>query len=450
MDKTAISAGTLAPKPAEANGQAAAPPVGTNGTAAPAPEPAMKPDKKAKHPVRQVLELLADLRITVVLFVLSLFIVFWGTLAQVDNGVWTVVAKYFRNWYVWVPLRVVFFNALDKSSAAIPFPGGWLIGGAMLVNLLAAHAIRFKLAWNRAGIILIHAGIIVIMLGELITGLYQIEGQMVIKNGQTVNQVMHPGTAEFALIRTLDDKRDEVVSVPKSRLYNDAVIDDPNLPFTMTIIDYMVNSEFRQLKKEEKKDYDAKNPDAQGHARTHIVKKIDEVNGVDPNARHDVPSMYAVLTGRDGKPMGKWLFSAHLENQFIKIGDKEYQVALRYKQKERPFSFYLEKFEHEVFPGTQTPKDFHSYILLTDPEHGIEARPVEIYMNAPLYYRGETFYQSSWTTDPMTRKADGTVLQVVRNPGWLMPYIACLLVGVGMLVHFGNTLYKFVDRRVVR
>jgi hypothetical protein len=75
---------------------------------------------------------------------------------------------------------------------------------------------------------------------------------------------------------------------------------------------------------------------------------------------------------------------------------------------------------------------------------------VEIYMNAPLYYRGETFYQSSWTTDPRTGKADGTILQAVRNPGWLLPYLSCAIVGLGMLVHFGLTLFRFVDRRIVR
>jgi hypothetical protein len=31
-----------------------------------------------------------------------------------------------------------------------------------------------------------------------------------------------------------------------------------------------------------------------------------------------------------------------------------------------------------------------------------------------------------------------------------MPYIACFMVGVGMLYHFGITLFKFVDRRIMR
>ncbi len=71
-------------------------------------------------------------------------------------------------------------------------------------------------------------------------------------------------------------------------------------------------------------------------------------------------------------------------------------------------------------------------------------------MNHPFSYKGETFYQQGWSTDQLTKKVDGTILQVVHNPGWSMPYLSCFLVGVGMLYHFGITLFKFVDRRVMR
>jgi hypothetical protein len=40
----------------------------------------------------------------------------------------------------------------------------------------------------------------------------------------------------------------------------------------------------------------------------------------------------------------------------------------------------------------------------------------------------------------------------VRNPGWLLPYVSCGIVGLGMLLHFGLTLTRFVnrERRTVR
>ncbi|MBI2806144.1 MAG: cytochrome c biogenesis protein ResB [Planctomycetes bacterium] len=441
MDHTAIQPGVPAAKVAETAIQDGAPPGSPLH-----PDAHASPRRAPRHPIVQALMLLADLRLTVVLFALAMLIVFWGTLAQTDAGVWTVVNKYFRCAFVWVPLKVVCFNAIDNTVDAIPFPGGWLIGGVMLVNLLAAHAMRFKLTWNRSGIFLIHAGLIVMMLGEVITGTYQIEGQMVIREGQSSNTVIHPGQTELAIIqRDKDDvAKDHVVTIPARMLQTPgATIEDSQVPFIIEVVEYMVNHKLKFNRRPGK--------DQRGLAREFEALPQPEVSGVDPNQKFDLPAMYVKLSTPEGKKLGTWLFSSDLgDSQWITIKDKQYQVRLRFKELARPYTFHLKKFTHDVFPGTNTPKDFHSYIRLIDTKNGVDRDDVEIYMNAPLYYEGETFYQSSWTTDPITHKANGTVLQVVRNPGWLMPYISCAIVGIGMLIHFGHTLYRFVDRRMVR
>src|ERR1051325_4421137 len=172
MDQTAVQEGTPPQKPTVTAIQAGPPVLGST--------PAKEPERLARY----VLVRLADPRLTVTLF------------AQVDQGVWTVVQKYFRSLLVWVPLKVVFFNCVD-ANLPIPYPGGWLIGGAMFINLLAAHAIRFKLSWARSGILLLHAGIIIMMLGELVTGLYAVEGNMFIRVGETADTVIETGKIEF-------------------------------------------------------------------------------------------------------------------------------------------------------------------------------------------------------------------------------------------------------------
>src|SRR5438445_13176121 len=146
----------------------------------PAP-PAPSPRAKAKPIYMRILDTVASLRITVVLFSFSLALVFFGTLAQVDEGIWFVVGKYFRSAFVWVPFQIFFPRPTPDGGGiavggAFPFPGGWLLGGILLVNLLADHAIRFKMTWKRSGILLIHAGLIVMMMSELITGLMAVEG----------------------------------------------------------------------------------------------------------------------------------------------------------------------------------------------------------------------------------------------------------------------------------
>ena len=86
---------------------------------------------------------LASLRLTVVLFALSIFLVLAGTMAQIDYDIWYVVANYFRCWVAWIELKIFFPRAWDLPGA-FPFPGGWLVGASLGVNLLVAHATRFK------------------------------------------------------------------------------------------------------------------------------------------------------------------------------------------------------------------------------------------------------------------------------------------------------------------
>ena len=78
---------------------------------------------------------------------------------------------------------------------------------------------------------------------------------------------------------------------------------------------------------------------------------------------------------------------------------------------------------------------------LVDPEKGVD-RTVRIWMNNPLRYRGLTFYQSSFLANDA-----GTVLQVVDNVGWMIPYVSCMIVAAGMTMHFCMGLYGFLRKR---
>jgi hypothetical protein len=439
MDQTAIQAGSTPPKPVQTAVTAGSPPSGPTGTLNGSQGPAPRPTKQV-HPLYQMLVWMADLRLTVVLFALAMLIVFWGTLAQVDNGVWTIVQKYFRSFFVLVPLKVVLFNLVPDTKTVIPFPGGWLIGLVMLINLLAAHAIRFKLTWARAGIIMIHAGIIIMMVGEVVTGVYAVEGQMIIRVGETSSTVIDGRGAELAIIRTVDAKTDDVVVVPASRLRTGSFVDDERIPFKIEVTEFMVNSILR----------DEKNDRATvGFGRVHVAQDMPEVSGTEVGQKIDTPSVYVKLTSRAGKDLKTWLFSTRFADpQWIDVDGKKYKIVLRFKQTSRPFTFHLTQFDHKVFPGDPNKtKDYRSYIHLVDKDQGVD-RKLEIYMNSPLYYRGETFYQSGMDRDE--RGVITTTLQVVRNPGWVMPYASCAIVGIGLLIHFGLTLYRFIDRRMVR
>jgi hypothetical protein len=100
----------------------------------------------------------------------------------------------------------------------------------------------------------------------------------------------------------------------------------------------------------------------------------------------------------------------------------------------------LEKFSHDIYPGTDIPKNFSSKVRLNLPDGA--SREVLIYMNNPLRYSGLTFYQAGFDNNDHT-----TILQVVRNPSWLVPYIACSAIALGLIVQFMIHLVGFVGKR---
>src|SRR5688572_22697415 len=159
--------------------------------------------------VRQFRDFFVSLRLTVVLLVLSLVLVFAATLDQVNLGIWAVQQKYFRSLFVlW---RV--------GDVPIPvFPGGYLIGGLLLINLVSAHVYRFKRSWRKAGIELTHAGLILLLVGELFTGLWQEDFQMAINEGDTKNYSESFREHELAIVETTNSEFDEVVVVPEGLL----------------------------------------------------------------------------------------------------------------------------------------------------------------------------------------------------------------------------------------
>src|SRR5438552_8574117 len=191
-----------------------------------------KPARAERGPIKKALWALASLRLTVVLFSLAIVLIFCGTLAQVDMGIWTAVNQYFRSAYVWIPFQLfvhfgqVFFGLSTSAHlpGSFPFPGGWLIGSVLLVNLLAAHAVRFKMNWKRSGILMLHAGVIILMLSELITGLFAIEGNMTIEQKGSSNFLEHRDTTELAIIDSSDPKTDDVVVIPRGILRKGGLI----------------------------------------------------------------------------------------------------------------------------------------------------------------------------------------------------------------------------------
>jgi hypothetical protein len=400
--------------------------------------------------VRKVLKALASLRLTVFLFALSMVLVFCGTLAMMDHGLWATLTQYFRAFIAWIPLQVFVrlgqvFIGLPPSwnvPGSFPFPGGWSLGAALLVNLLAAHITRFRFTWKRAGILILHSGLILLMLSELVTGLFAVEGIMTIPLGGSSNYVENFDRLELAFVWPADAHHDHVVVVPDDLLRQGGTIHHAELPVDIDVVRYVGNCTLT-----EDPPPPTENLATRGFGLETGVVEQPLGRGVDPNQKRDMPAAYLALKDKKtGQALGVYLVSPWFSvPQKVEIGGTTYQLALRFRRSYRPFTFHLKELRYENYHGTNLAKEYASLIRVIDPEHG-EDREVLIHMNHPFYYQGETFYQANVNA---TKAGEFTGLQAVRNPGWLLPYIACTMVSGGMALHFLILLRDFLRRKVM-
>lgn len=377
--------------------------------------------------LKDLRDLVVSLKLTVVLLVLSIILVLVATLDQVNLGVWAVQEKYFKTFVV--------FWKVGNASVAV-FPGGYTIGGLLLLNLLGAHFYRFRWEWRKVGIWLAHAGLILLLIGELLTGLMQDEYHLRLDQGQTKNYSESYRNIELAITDTTDPKFDEVVAIPEKPLSRLETIQHPKLPFRVEVKAFFPNSMLGMRAPA----MGAENPVAVSQGAGTQVVATQRPLTYKENERN-IPSAYVELVGPEGS-LGTWLVSVALEDpQTFSAAGRTWKMALRFARHYKPYSLTLLKFSHDRYAGTEIPKNFSSRIRLTTPD-GKDDREVLIYMNNPLRYAGLTFYQAGFENNDTT-----TVLQVVRNPSWLIPYIACGVITFGLLLQFGIHLVGFITKR---
>jgi hypothetical protein len=369
---------------------------------------------------------LTSLKLSIVCLSMLMVLVVACTLAQVSLGTLAAVNLFIRSFFIW-------WAVPGTGWSIAVFPGGALVGLVLAVNLVAAQAKRLELSWKKAGLWIIHAGLILLFAGEFVTSAFQVETRLAIEEGQTLDYVESPRDLELAVIDTTDPQQDDVHAIPESLLVRGGSFDVPGTPLSFTVKRFFRNADFST-----RGPGDPPSPATMGVGAGVAVRELPPVTS-DEEVNRTGAYVEPVAGGRS---YGTWLVSNALgaPQSFVHEG-RNYVLAMRPRRTYLPYSLTLKKFRHDVYPGTDIPKNFSSLVHLTNPEQR-EERDVLIYMNQPLRYAGKAFYQASFG------KGDTlSVLQVVENPGWLLPYISCVLVTSGLLVHFAFSLSRSLKRR---
>jgi hypothetical protein len=154
----------------------------------------------------------------------------------------------------------------------------------------------------------------------------------------------------------------------------------------------------------------------------------------------NVPAAFVELIGPQGS-INTWLVSTALNDQTFQYEGKSWRLVFRPERHYTNYTISLLKFSHDRYAGTEIPKNFSSRVRIQT-DDGKTDREVLIYMNNPLRFQGMTFYQAGFENNDRT-----TILQVVKNPSWLLPYVACAMLFAGLVIHFGISLVGFATKR---
>jgi ResB-like family len=377
-------------------------------------------------------DVISSLKLTVICLSLAIVLVFVGTMAQVNFGIHEVQHRYFQSLFVWWPS--------GSQGWKIPvYPGGHLIGGVLLINLIAAHVRRFRWTWRTFGIQLTHLGLIIILAGGLFTDLFSVESFMRLAPGETKNYSEDSRAMELALIDESDKELDQVTAIPEARLKQGGTIESGSLPFRIAIRHFYQNSRLQPL---DKAGQNAVPAATEGAGSQIAVTEVPRVTAENERDLQSVVIEIAPMRGESTAAPATWLVSDQLvEPQTFSIAGKNWRLVMRPERYYKPYSLTLQKFTHERYAGTQIAKNFASHAVLADPERN-ENRDVLIYMNHPLRYRGETFFQSGFEQGDTA-----TILRDVYNPSFIAPYVACVVVAAGLLFQFAYHFVGFLRRR---
>lgn len=377
------------------------------------------------------------------LFLMTLITLF-GTYYQVDYGLKAAEDKYFHS------LFLVHQLDLGKGTLPLPLPGGLLLMSLLTVNLIVGAIIKVKKRSAGIGMLIAHGGMIMLLLGSLLTHAVAVDGNMALFEGESADKfqsyhewqlevipVNDDGTAETAWV--IPDDEFEHLDPDESRTFSNAEI-----PFSISLTGYRKNS------------VPVVSTAPVVNMPQFSARRSDEVGGyvllgLEPEieAERNLAGMVATFGGASDETAKAILWADSSDGRAVPFTvksteGKKYAVQLRRKTWQVPFTVRLEDFRKEDHAGLSMARAFDSTI--TKIENGVEEQ-IEIKMNEPLRHKGYTFFQASWgPPDAQPGAKLYSVFAVKKDPGDQWPLWSLVVTTIGLVLHFVLKFSKFLDR----
>ncbi|MBU0676741.1 MAG: cytochrome c biogenesis protein CcsA [Verrucomicrobia bacterium] len=367
---------------------------------------------------QKIFRRLTSLRLTVICLGFLMALTLWGTLYQVDNGLFAAQQRFYRSWFF-------------LAGGFLPFPGTRLVLTVLFVNLLCAMGFLLKMKVLRWGILLIHLGLVLLLVGGFVTFYHGQESYLSLREGEGSNLSSDYREWEVAIWKGGNERR-IVTAIDDALIEEGASISLDGPGITLTVQEY--------------------HPNATPLGPMQVQSAQRPLNGTgiaglqkatrNRDPEKDVPGGVFIVSAPGGEKALILLFGNDSRPVVFNAGDEDYTFVLRRKRQSLPTVVKLIDFKREMHSGTGMAKSYSS--LVTILPGGVE-RQVLISMNKPLRYRGYTFYQASFSETGTGQEI--STLAVVKNYGRLVPYIATTVTVVGLALHFLGMLIMKAHRK---
>ncbi len=337
---------------------------------------------------------MASVKIILACLVWLFILVFWGTVAQVDQGLYAAQKRFFYSYFFTV-------------FGFIPLPGGQLTLWIMFINLVCAGLVHFVYKWSQIGILVIHLGLLSYFVAAFVTFHGIEESNLSLPEGEGSNVSSSYNEWELSIWPDAEESPRHVSAYDTNHFKENLRLNSTGSDFSIFVRKYFPNAEVLR-----------------GQDLTSLA--------LNKEPEKNLPGGIFEIQTAGGQSIPFLLYGAASEATQIKIGQNRFDFALRRKRYPLPFTLTLQDFTMERYPGTETARSYQSKVKI---EYDGISREVLIYMNNPLRYKDFTLYQSSYAIDEWGREI--STLAVVKNAGRLLPYIASFITFFGLVVHFG-------------
>jgi len=356
---------------------------------------------------------IASIKITVVCLFLLFVLTFWGTVAQVDQGLYLAQEKFFHSWYF------LAFNFL-------PFPGAQLVLWVLFFNLCAVSVTRFVYKWSHIGILIIHLGLLSYFVAAFCTLHLVEESNLTLREGEGGNTGSAYHLWEVSVWKEEQPEKKNVYAYDLAGLKPGDILKFDDFGFEAAVKLYFANAD--AFVNRAKADGDVINA-----AGIHELSQVDKQAEPEKN----FPGLIFELRQSGKTTANILLFGKETQPTQFDLNGQRLNFQVRRKRFPLPTILTLKKFEMEQHPGTEIARSYKSYVTV---DHQGVKRDAEIYMNHPFRYKNYTFYQASYSVDNNGQMR--STLAVVKNTGRLLPYISSLLTFTGLATHFLMMAFK--------